>query len=69
MSDDAPESPDRQDRIMFVVGLGLIGFLVVAFVLDARQNGFSVSGSLVTSLTVIIMFLLGGDVVRRRLGG
>jgi hypothetical protein len=66
MDDD--DSADRQDRIMFVVGLGLIGFLLVVTVMDGRPNGFSVSSNLTTSLTVLVMFLLGGDVVRKRLG-
>jgi hypothetical protein len=62
------DSNQRQDRIMFYVGLGLIGFLLVVFLADAHQaNQFDVSGSLVSSVTVLIMFLLGGDVVRRQL--
>ena len=53
---------------MFYVGLALIGFLVIAFIVDAHQaNQFDASGSLVSAVTAIIMFLLGGDVVRRRL--
>lgn len=66
MSDD--ESADRQDRIMFFVGLGLIGFLLIITILDGRPNGFDVGSHLSTSLVVLVMFLLGGDVVRKRLG-
>lgn len=61
------DTTDRQETVMFLVGIGLVGFLVVATVWDGQANSFELSQALVTSLTVLIMFLLGGDVVRQRL--
>lgn len=53
---------------MFYVGLGLVGFLVAVVVVDAHQaNNFDASGGIVWSVTTLIIFLLGGDIVRRRM--